>query len=55
MSVLPKVAGQSLGGDGLGSGLEVASDCRYASIAEQSAALRASFQTATPKSVVAAT
>ena len=53
MSVLPKFAGQSCCGAGRVIGFPFTSDCRYASIAGQSAALRASFQTATPKAFVA--
>jgi len=59
MSVFPNVDGQSLFGAGrvASSGVPSASpltmSCRYASIAGQSAASRASFQTATTKSFVA--
>jgi len=49
MSLLPNVGGQSCCGAGLGTLVSpVASACRQASIAGQSAALRVSFQTAAP-------
>jgi hypothetical protein len=55
MSVLPNVGfGQSVAGAGGLSGLEVSSESRNASIAGQSAALRASFQTAVTELSVAA-
>ena len=43
MSELPNVTGQSIPGDGLAIGLPLTSDCRYASIAGQSPALRTSL------------
>ena len=49
MSELPNAAGQSVSGDGRATVPGAArSDMRQASIAGQSAALRASFQTAAP-------
>src|SRR5215475_11392666 len=53
MSMLPKVAGQSCCGAGRGAGGPPRSDMRHASVAGQSAALRASFQTAAPYVLVA--
>jgi len=49
MSELPKLAGQSCSGAGRGTLAPVRSDIRQASIAGQSAALRASFHTAAPQ------
>ena len=48
MSELPNVPGQSVCGAGRANGMPVRSDVRQASIAGQSAALRASFHTAAP-------
>ena len=48
MSELPKVAGQSCSGAGVGTEPPVSSDIRYASIFGQSGANRVSFQTAAP-------
>lgn len=48
MSVLPKVAGQSLFGDGRGTDPPTSLDSRQASIAGQSAAFRTSVHTAAP-------
>jgi hypothetical protein len=48
MSELPNVPGQSVCGAGRANGMPVRSDARQASIAGQSAALRASFHTAAP-------
>jgi hypothetical protein len=48
ISLLPKVDGQSCWGAGAGTEVPVRSDIRQASIAEQSAALRTSFQTPEP-------
>jgi hypothetical protein len=48
MSKLPNVAGQSCSGAGLATDPPVINDIRQASIAGQSAALRASFHTAAP-------
>jgi len=44
MSVLPKFGAQSCCGAGRVPGVPSTSDCRYASIAGQSAAFRESFQ-----------
>ena len=54
MSESPKVGAQSCWGAGLATVLPVRSDIRHASIAEQSAPLRESFQTAAPYVRVAA-
>jgi hypothetical protein len=54
MSVLPNLGGQLVRGAGLLSGLAVSSESRKESIAGQSAALRASFQTAVTELFVAA-
>ena len=48
MSEFPKVAGQSCWGAGGGTESPVRRAIRQASMAGQSAALRTSFQTATP-------
>ena len=53
MSTLAKVDGQSCCGAGRGAGGPPRSDMRHASVAGQSAALRASFQTAAPYVLVA--
>src|SRR6516225_7442227 len=53
ISMLPKVDGQSCCGAGIGAGLPPRSDMRHASTAGQSAALRASCQTAAPYVLVA--
>src|SRR5258708_25534657 len=54
MSELPKVAGQSACGAGLGTDVPVRRDSRHASMAGQSAPLRTSFQTPTAPARVAA-
>jgi hypothetical protein len=53
MSLLPKVPAQSVAGVGLVIGDPFTSDCRKASMAWQSAALRVSFHTATVSFAVA--
>jgi hypothetical protein len=53
MSLLPNVAGQLAGGAGAATGEPLASDCRKASTAGQSAALRTSFHTATAPDALA--
>src|SRR5260370_35358082 len=54
MSELPKVAGQSACGAGLGTDVPVRRDSRHASMAGDSAALRAALQAPTAPARVAA-
>jgi hypothetical protein len=53
MSEFPNVGGQSCCGAGRAIGVPFSRDCRHASMAGQSAALRVSFQTAAPNVLVA--
>lgn len=48
MSEFPNLSGQAVFGAGFSTDVPVRSDKRHASMAGQSAALRASFQTAAP-------